>query len=88
MSDRNFARTFRAQTGTTPGAYVEQLRVDAARRLLESSDLTVAAVASAVGLPRAETLHRAFLRRVGTTPGAYRRQFTHQPSDNDHGGTT
>ena len=75
MSPRTFARAFRRETGTTPAAHVETLRVEAARRLLETTDLTVPAVARAVGLRRAETLHRAFRRRVGTTPEQYRRHF-------------
>jgi transcriptional regulator GlxA family with amidase domain len=80
MSPRTFARLFRAETGTTPAAYVESLRVEAARRLLQTTDLTVAAVAAAVGLRHAETLYRAFRRRVGTTPDDYRRHFTHRAS--------
>ncbi|HEX2039041.1 MAG TPA: GlxA family transcriptional regulator [Acidimicrobiales bacterium] len=80
MSPRTFARAFRNETGTTPAAYVEALRVEAARRLLEAGDLTVAAVAAAVGLRHAETLYRAFRRRVGTTPDDYRRHFTHRAS--------
>ena len=75
MSTRSFARAFRAETGTTPAAYVESVRVEAARRLLETSELAVAAVARAVGFRRAETLHRAFRRKVGTTPEQYRRHF-------------
>jgi transcriptional regulator GlxA family with amidase domain len=75
MSPRTFARTFRRETGTTPAAYVEALRVEAARRLLETTDLTVAGVANAVGVRHAETLHRAFRRRVGTTPQQYRDHF-------------
>jgi transcriptional regulator GlxA family with amidase domain len=54
---------------------VEALRVEAARRLLETSDLTVAEIARRVGLAHAETLHRAFVRRAGTTPAAYRQHF-------------
>ncbi|HEX8802712.1 MAG TPA: helix-turn-helix domain-containing protein, partial [Acidimicrobiales bacterium] len=61
--------------GTTPAAHVEALRVEAARRLLEATDMTVAAVAQAVGLRRPETLYRAFRRRVGTTPDRYRQHF-------------
>jgi transcriptional regulator GlxA family with amidase domain len=75
MSPRTFARAFRRETGRTPAAYVEGLRIEAARRLLESSDLAVDAAARAVGLGRAETLHRAFRRRVGTTPDRYRQHF-------------
>lgn len=75
MSPRTFARTFRSETGTTPAAHVEELRVEAARRLLETTSLTVAAIATQVGLRHAETLHRAFARRVGTTPDRYRQHF-------------
>ena len=75
MSPRTFARSFRTEVGATPAAYVEALRVEAARRLLETTDLTVTAVAQRVGLNHAETLHRAFRRRVGTTPDRYRQHF-------------
>jgi transcriptional regulator GlxA family with amidase domain len=78
MSPRHFARIFRDETGTTPAAFVEALRIEAARRLLETSDRTVSAVAAAVGLRHAETLHRAFLRRLGTTPDRYRQHFRRQ----------
>ncbi|HEX7133561.1 MAG TPA: helix-turn-helix domain-containing protein, partial [Iamia sp.] len=75
MSVRSFGRAFRAETGTSPAAAVEALRIEAARRLLETSDLTVGAVARQVGLRSPEVLHRAFRRRVGTTPAAYRDHF-------------
>jgi transcriptional regulator GlxA family with amidase domain len=80
MSERSFARAFRRETGETPAAFVEALRVEAARRLLETSDLTVEAVARAVGHRHAETLHRAFQRRLGTTPDRYRQHFAHRAS--------
>jgi len=75
MSQRHFARAFRGETGTTPAAFVEALRIEAARRLLETSDHTIAAIAAAVGLRHGETLHRAFQRRLGTTPDRYRQHF-------------
>jgi len=78
MSPRSFARSFRAETGTTPAAHVEELRVEAARRLLETTDLTVGAIARHVGLRHPETLHRAFLRQAGTTPARYRQHFAHR----------
>jgi transcriptional regulator GlxA family with amidase domain len=78
LSERTFVRAFRAETGTTPAAYVEALRVEAARRLLESTDLTVAGVARAVGFGRPERMHRAVRRQLGTTPDRYRQHFAHR----------
>jgi transcriptional regulator GlxA family with amidase domain len=75
LSERTFSRAFRAETGTTPAAHVEALRVEAARSLLEATDLTVAAVAREVGLVRADRLHRALRRQLGTTPDRYRQHF-------------
>jgi transcriptional regulator GlxA family with amidase domain len=80
MSPRTFARAFAREVGTTPAAFVEELRVEAAQRLLETTDLTVAAVAGRVGIQHAETLHRAFRRRVGTTPDQYRQHFARRAS--------
>ena len=80
MSPRTFARFFVRETGLTPAAYVEELRVEAAQRLLETSDLTVGAVAGRVGMKHPEILHRAFRRRVGTTPDRYRQHFSRRAS--------
>lgn len=80
MSPRTFARLFVRETGVTPAAYVEELRVEAAQRLLETTDLTVAAVAGCVGMKHPEILHRAFRRRVGTTPDRYRQHFSRRAS--------
>jgi transcriptional regulator GlxA family with amidase domain len=87
MSPRTFARAFRSETGTTPAAYIEQLRIEAARRLLEASDLTVEAIASLVGFRRAETLYRAFTRRMGTSPDRYRQHFGRPQDPRRHRGT-
>ncbi|MGC0327697.1 transcriptional regulator GlxA family with amidase domain [Streptomyces sp. SAI-170] len=75
LSERHFARVFRQETGTTPAAYVEAARVEAARRLLESTDQPLDEVAAACGLGSVETLHRALRKQLGTTPAAYRRRF-------------
>lgn len=77
MSERNFTRVFRREVGCPPGRYVEQVRVEAARRLLETSDLTVDAIAAHCGLGTSETLRRAFHRTLGTAPASYRRRFAH-----------
>ncbi|MFJ5549409.1 GlxA family transcriptional regulator [Streptomyces sp. NPDC093225] len=75
LSERHFARVFRQETGTTPAAYVEAARVEAARRLLESTDEPLDRVAADSGLGSVETLHRALRKQIGTTPAAYRRRF-------------
>jgi transcriptional regulator GlxA family with amidase domain len=75
MSERNFARAFRAETGMTPAAYVEAARVERARRELETTDLPVQAVAARCGFGTVETMRRAFARRLGVNPAAYRDRF-------------
>ncbi len=75
MSVRNFARAFRAELGVTPATYVETSRVEAARRLLESTDRTIGDIARACGFGTVETMHRTFKRTVRVTPGDYRRHF-------------
>ena len=80
MSPRSFARRFTRETGTTPAVFVEELRVERARQLLETTDLTVAAIAARVGLATPETLYRAFQRRVATTPDRYRQHFARRAS--------
>jgi transcriptional regulator GlxA family with amidase domain len=80
MSERTLARTFRAECGTTPAGHVEAVRVEAARHLLETTDLNVAAVAARCGFGTAETLHRAFRRGLQVTPDGYRRRFRATPA--------
>ncbi|MEW2353645.1 helix-turn-helix domain-containing protein [Spirillospora sp. NPDC029432] len=75
LSQRQFTRVFRRQTGSTPAAYIESARVEAARRLLETTELPLPRVAAESGFGSTETLHRAFRRRLGTGPGSYRRRF-------------
>jgi len=77
LSERHFLRRFTAELGITPARYVATARVDAARRELEDSGDTVAAIAARVGFGTAESMRRTFLRDVGTAPDDYRRRFTH-----------
>lgn len=78
MSERNFARAFRRETGMAPGAYVEAARVERARMALETGDLSVEAVAAQTGFGTVETLRRAFRRQVGVSPNEYRTRFRRQ----------
>ncbi len=59
----------------TPAAWVEDVRVAAARRLLEAGDAAPKQVAYECGFADADTLRRAFQRQVGITPAKYRKRF-------------
>jgi transcriptional regulator GlxA family with amidase domain len=83
MSPRNFARSFRAETGITPGRYVERVRLEAARRALEDTAQPVAAVADACGFATGETMRRVFLRALGVGPAEYRRRYRPVGADPD-----
>jgi len=75
MSERNFARGFTAEVGVTPARYVERVRIETARRLLEDTDDGVEVIAAAAGFGTAETMRRTFLRLLRTNPTEYRRRF-------------
>ncbi|QGV77581.1 GlxA family transcriptional regulator [Streptomyces ficellus] len=78
LSPRHFARAFQAETGTTPGRYVERVRLEHARRLLEDTGGGVHEVARASGYGTSEAMRRAFVKTLGTPPAEYRRRF-HAP---------
>ncbi len=80
MSVRTVSRRFRDDTGTTPLQWLLAQRVTHARELLETTDLTVEAVAHRCGFADAPTLRRHFARHTGTTPRAYRAAFSRIPA--------
>lgn len=75
MGARTFARVYAAQTGSTPAATVETMRLEAARRALEDTTQPLKAIAAATGHGSEQNLRRVFLRRLGTSPGDYRKRF-------------
>lgn len=75
LSPRHLQRRFTAELGVPPAAYVERVRVEAARRALAESDEPVEAMARRLGFGTAETLRRAFHRRLGIAPSDYRDRF-------------
>jgi AraC family transcriptional regulator, transcriptional activator FtrA len=75
MSKRNFARRFLAGLGTTPYRWILRQRLQLAERLLETTDLSVEAIAETSGFGTAANLRARFLDGVHTTPSAYRRMF-------------
>jgi transcriptional regulator GlxA family with amidase domain len=75
MSRRNFARRFLESFGVTPYQWILRQRLQLARRLLETSDLGIDAVADASGFVTAANLRARFTEDLQTTPSAYRRSF-------------
>jgi len=75
MSKRSFARRFLAALGTTPYRWITRQRLQLAQRLLETTNLSVEAIAEASGFATAANLRARFLDGVHTTPTAYRRTF-------------
>lgn len=75
MSVRHFSRVFRGEVGIAPAAYVERVRLETSRRLLETTGLPIERVAEAAGFGTPESLRRAFARGVGLSPREYRARF-------------
>ena len=75
MSPRNFFRVFVREVGMTPGRFVERVRVEAARRLLEETSRGLPEVAAACGFGSSETMRIAFRRALGVNPQSYRSRF-------------
>jgi transcriptional regulator GlxA family with amidase domain len=80
MSPRTFARRFTATTGSSPYQWLLRRRVQFARRLLETSALSIDAVAARTGFGTADNLRKHFGRVVHTSPKAYRDAFRHRPA--------
>lgn len=75
LSERTLKRRFKAATGLTLMDYLQNLRIEAAKRLLESSKRSADAISAEVGYEDASFFRRIFKRRTGLTPLRYRRMF-------------
>jgi transcriptional regulator GlxA family with amidase domain len=75
LSPRQFARAFAAETGTTPGRYVDNSRLETARRLLEDTADGIEQISRSCGYHTPEAMRRAFQRTLGVSPAEYRRRF-------------
>jgi transcriptional regulator GlxA family with amidase domain len=73
LSPRQFSRAFRAETGQSPAHAVENLRVEAARLLMEQGRLSMDTIADETGFADRERMRRAFLRAFGQPPQTVRR---------------
>lgn len=76
MSPRNFSRRFRAEVGRSPAETVTQIRLEAARAMVETTSAPISAIARQTGFGDAENMRRAFLRFLGVAPRALRTAAT------------
>lgn len=81
MSPRTFARRFKVATGVSPLGYVHQLRINAARHLLENDLKSVQEVCHAVGYDDLTFFRRLFKRYTGESPRRYRERFGVNPPE-------
>lgn len=76
MSERTMIRRFKESLGSSPGEWLVETRVDAARQLLEASAATIEEVAGLAGFGSAATLRHHFRKRMGVSPAHYRARFS------------
>lgn len=81
MSARNFIRRFKAATGSLPGAYVQMLRMSAAKELLERGATSIQTVCTKAGYADVAFFRSLFKRHTGMTPNEYRRRFAQMNFD-------
>ena len=75
LAPRTFLRRFKAATGETPLAYLQRLRTEAAKRMLEEDRMTIQEVGLAVGYEDVSFFRGLFKRHVGVPPAAYRERY-------------
>ena len=75
MSGRTFARRFRAETGTTPAAWLNRQRLIRAQQLLEQTDDSLERIAQDTGFGTAAVMRHHFVKVLNTSPQTYRRTF-------------
>jgi transcriptional regulator GlxA family with amidase domain len=75
LSPRHFARRFKQMGGGTPAVFVENIRLDEARRRLTEGKQTIESIATSVGFRSDDAFRRAFQRRFGVKPSVYRTVF-------------
>lgn len=81
MSLRHFIRAFQREKGMPPGRFLDQLRVDTARRLFENAAISQKEVASTCGFGSVDTMRRAFVRTLGAAPASFMRRSASEHTD-------
>lgn len=86
LTERTLKRRFMQATGLAPNQYLQQVRIDKAKKLLIATDMAVKEAAYAVGYDNVSFFVRLFKTSVGVTPGVWR-QVSHEPSAKPPGRT-
>ena len=76
LTERTFMRRFRAATGSAPMEYLQTMRIEESKHLLETTEMPVDQVAVEIGYEDPNFFRRLFKRRVGITPARYRQRFS------------
>jgi transcriptional regulator GlxA family with amidase domain len=74
---RTFSRRFRAATGYAPSEFVQALRIEEAKQMLETTVASIDEISEAVGYRDERAFRRVFRKRTGISPSAYRKRFNH-----------
>lgn len=75
LAERTFKRRFKSATGYSPMDYVQTLRIEEAKQMLEVGEMATDHIAQAIGYEDPTFFRRLFKKRTGVTPGRYRRRF-------------
>lgn len=76
MSSRTLIRRFKAATGESPLAYLQTVRIEVAKKILENSVQTISEITQQVGYEDVSSFSKMFKRRVGLSPREYRGRFS------------
>ncbi|MEI5639776.1 MULTISPECIES: GlxA family transcriptional regulator [unclassified Pseudoalteromonas] len=79
VSERTLIRRFKKATGETPAAYRQRLRVEEAKILIESSNLSIEKISNSVGYEDISAFRKSFSRHTSLSPNAYRNRFKAEP---------
>ena len=82
VSKSHLIRRFTAEVGTSPGQYLTQVRVEAAKRLLLRGDYPLEVIAGLCGFSGANYLCKVFKKETGETPAAWRKRAAPAASEN------
>ncbi len=75
MSQRTLIRHFKSSLGLSPTCYIQKIRIDKAREMLESSTASITEISHKVAYNDPASFRKVFIREIGLTPGSYRARF-------------